>query len=807
MVNFHLYAWRGRKPRAKAVAPELPVDIQLDSMAARIRLPLGVAMRTTLLSLILFTLASSQELEAVIYVSDTMRGAASPTAMAFDSVRNVLYVAGTGSDYVVAVDGTSGAKVAHFPLGATLTVSTLCYRPATNKLYCFSAWLAEVRVIDVTGGAVLKVVPLSSRGLRVLHNPATNRLYSADPDGSTVDVIDCGTDSVRATIPLAGGVDAMCLSRSHNKLYLLNRSYSSISVIDGSADTVLGTISVSENPFSLCADVDGERVYCGAINHKGLYVIDAAGDSVLAQVPGGRALVGLCYSPASGRLYCADSSRHCIYIFDPSSLTFLDSLQAGDEPYYVYWSPTLNRVYAVNRDDRSVSVLDCARDSIVATVMVGLRASGITGNGGGTMLYYLSTRSNGLALIDSLNVRCAEIRFGIAPHSIAGNATGTEVYVGTDYSDSLYLLDCATNTYHSLWFDSFASDLLLYNPPQDKLYGAGPSGYTTILNAGPDTLLKRWPYNGFATAACYNPKYDKVYIGGDVLAIYDGPTNGVLAELTLEGGEATALACDGRTGKVYCAAPGIDGLLVLDGQRNTIVDTAFEVRDDVYALVVDTSARRAYFSGSQEDRVYVLDTDCDSVVKDLPVGDNSVTNFSLDQARHRLYCGGDGDTLMVLDCIGDTFVAHAEAAPVEAMLCDERTGRLYSTSTDDTVRVLDGNTLQPVAKVAIGGGAHHMFLGPARDRLYVTGTSAIYVIRCGVGIAEPATGALAVSRTAQSVFHGPVFSFSPEPEDVLDASGRRVAVLTSGSRLSLPAGVYFLVVRKTAAGRRVVVVR
>jgi DNA-binding beta-propeller fold protein YncE len=767
-------------------------------------------MRTILLSLIVFTLASSQELEAVIYVSDTMRGAASPTAMAFDSVRNVLYVAGTNSDYVVAVDGTTGAKVAHFPLGATFTVSALCYRPATSKLYCFSAWSAETRVLDVTGGAQVKVVALSAPATVLMYNPATNRLYCASPSSSTADVVDCGTDSVRATIPLAGGVNAMCRSRLHGKLYFLSRSYRTITVVDEATDSILSVIPVSQYPFSLCSDEQGERIYCGAIDKKGLYVVDAAGDSVVALVPGGRALVGLCYSPTSNRLYCADSSRDRIYIFDPSSLTFLDSLKVGNEPWYVYWSPTLNRVYAVTRDDRSVSVLDCARDSIVATVDVNLRASGITGNAGGTMLYYLSTRSNGLALIDSLNVLSAAVRFGVGPRSITGNRSGTEVYVGVTYSDSLYVVDCATNTYWSRWFSQLGTTFLLYSPGQDKLYGAGGYDYVTILDAGPDTLLKQWPYGGYATAVCSNPRYDKVYVGGDVLAIYDGPTNGVLAEITLESGEVASLACDARTGKVYLSNDNEEYLLVLDGLRNTIIDTVFNVRYDDVASAVDTGARRVYFATYLNgDFVSVVDADRDSLVREVELGAGQATQLACDQVRHRLYCGGEADTVAVLDCLGDSVAARVSVNPFETMLCDDRAGRLYTMGYDDTLRMLDGGTLGTLGRVAVGGGTHYMFLNTVRDRLYVTSTntSAVYVIRCGVGVAEPVADGFATSRTTQSVFRGPVFSLSAEPEDVLDASGRRVAVLAAGKPVSLPAGVYFLVTRNTGAGRRIVVVR
>jgi hypothetical protein len=96
-----------------------------------------------------------------------------------------------------------------------------------------------------------------------------------------------------------------------------------------------------------------------------------------------------------------------------------------------------------------------------------------------------------------------------------------------------------------------------------------------------------------------------------------------------------------------------------------------------------------------------------------------------------------------------------------------------------------------------------------RDRLYVTSTntSAVYVIRCGVGVAEPVTGTTVAPRAVQSVFRGPVFSTSSEPVDILDAGGRRVAVLPAGGTLSIPAGVYFLVAQRTGAGRRVVVVK
>jgi YVTN family beta-propeller protein len=116
--------------------------------------------------------------------------------------------------------------------------------------------------------------------------------------------------------------------------------------------------------------------------------------------------------------------------------------------------------YITNSGDHSVSVIDTATNSVVATVPVGTGCAGFTCDPfgvavhpAGTFVYVTNPGSNNVSVIDTAtNTVVATVPVGLDPFGVAVHPAGTFVYVTNngvgDYCDGsgVSVLDTATNS-------------------------------------------------------------------------------------------------------------------------------------------------------------------------------------------------------------------------------------------------------------------------------------------------------------------------------------------------------------------------
>jgi YVTN family beta-propeller protein len=86
--------------------------------------------------------------------------------------------------------------------------------------------------------------------------------------------------------------------------------------------------------------------------------------------------------------------------------------------------------YVANTSSATVSVIDGATSTVVATIHVGAQPFGVAVNSTGTRAYVANFGDNTISVIDtSTNTVVATVPVGNAPTGVAVNAAGTAVYV------------------------------------------------------------------------------------------------------------------------------------------------------------------------------------------------------------------------------------------------------------------------------------------------------------------------------------------------------------------------------------------
>jgi YVTN family beta-propeller protein len=172
--------------------------------------------------------------------------------MVYNSSANRIYAGGSGSDRIAVVDAATGARVARIATPAGEGIISLCYNPASNKLYAATyVSTAKLLVIDGTTNGVLATVPVNGYVHSMRVNPATDRVYCVNSGVDSVTVIDGTTNGVVKTVKVGDYPYALCVNTTNNRVYCAGLSDSSVTVIDGATDSVVATVRTGRGPQAL----------------------------------------------------------------------------------------------------------------------------------------------------------------------------------------------------------------------------------------------------------------------------------------------------------------------------------------------------------------------------------------------------------------------------------------------------------------------------------------------------------------------------------------------------------------------------
>ena len=134
------------------------------------------------------------------------------------------------SNSVTAIDGASNAIVA---TGfAEWQPQSLCYNPASNRVYCANYGRGGVTVIDgETNARVAGVRIVDKYPWALCLDPQSNRIYCVCDSSCRMTVIDCASNAVVDTAVVGDSPRAIVWSPTVQRLYVANQGSSDVSVL------------------------------------------------------------------------------------------------------------------------------------------------------------------------------------------------------------------------------------------------------------------------------------------------------------------------------------------------------------------------------------------------------------------------------------------------------------------------------------------------------------------------------------------------------------------------------------------------
>ena len=576
------------------------------------------------------------------------------TDIIYNAAEDKVYCGNAVDSLVRVIDCAGDSIVARVPV--SFGPGALCYNPQLNRVYCAQEDRDEVTVIDCSADSVVSTVWV--RGVEpqdICYDAATNCVYTANAVSNTVSVIDCAGDTVTRLLPAgraprriiagppgkvycacdgmtvevisASGVKtvhtghyptALSFDRAANKVYCAGIYTGWVTVIDAAEDTVLADVRTGY-PLDVCCNPAGNNTYVACHYDDFVEVIGGVSDTVEAVVTFTVCSPGpLCYNTTNNHLYCLDRPHRLLFVIDGESNQVLEALDTRGTQYStdtLIWNQASNKVYVINSEDGTVSVVDCAIDSIVAAVTVGEYPCALCCSDNGKV--YVAVDS-GVAVIDGSGDTLRAVvpvptSYHDNPSSLCYDRADKKLYVGTGYGDTavVRVVDTRVDSVRTSVTLSAPYDLALcWNQNHDKVYAGGYFRKdVSIIDCTSDTVLKHigvftWIDLIYSDSVC-----DKVYCVDDVgyLCIITAATDTLYYRLGV--GAVTALLDNGKRGpanRLYCTDRNADEIAVVSGYKTDSILRRVTVGEDPVALAWNPTYSRIYVSNHGSSSISVI---------------------------------------------------------------------------------------------------------------------------------------------------------------------------------------------------------
>jgi DNA-binding beta-propeller fold protein YncE len=273
------------------------------------------------------------------------------------------------------------------------------------------------------------------------YNSRENVVYGASETGSLVFALDCATNRVISRIPVQRPLNIVYDSLD-NKAYVTvynSGSCDSVLVIDGHTHERLRMVPV-RGATDLVWDRISNRVYVSCDMQWDVKVLDCRTDSVITTIRTGDGPLKMHINPRRRKLYVQNYDEGTVAVVDMTRNEVTKLIAVG----VVFMSGCYDVVadrYWVGMHNR-VSVIDCATDSVVATLPTGVDqwVTALVADGAGKVMAGVYG-ANVLLTKDSYSCSTlVQASIGREPRGATWNADRSRLYIANGLSRSVSVL-------------------------------------------------------------------------------------------------------------------------------------------------------------------------------------------------------------------------------------------------------------------------------------------------------------------------------------------------------------------------------
>jgi YVTN family beta-propeller protein len=276
-------------------------------------------------------------------------------------------------------------------------------------------------------------------------NPVTNMVYAANALSRTITVIDGATNLVTASVPLAFEPAALLCDPTADVLYCRSADSPHLTKVNCGRDNQVSHIYLGAtgrcSAFSLNT-VTGS-VYCATPDR--VLVIDGATGDVSAEIPVPRNnWRDVLFDPVDNRAYCAGDGAAGVTVIDCARNAVVATIQTGARHHSLCRAGRSNRVYCAGPG--GVSAIDASRGRVVDTILLARSPLGMIcyDPGANRVICPEAGKSGRVTLIDCATSDTSSFRAGKGPFLSAMDPIANRFFVLNRLSRDVSIVDAGT---------------------------------------------------------------------------------------------------------------------------------------------------------------------------------------------------------------------------------------------------------------------------------------------------------------------------------------------------------------------------
>lgn len=460
-------------------------------------------------------------------------------------------------------------------------------------------------------------------------------------------------------------------------------------------------------PMAIALDSSRGRIYVvhraryldvaasGRLPTDGVSVLNQATGAIIATIPVGRAPEGshqgIAVDSTRQRAYVTNAGDNTVSIIDTATNTVIATTTVGAEPLGVAADPASGLVYVANGAGRSVTLLDAATGRAVGTI-------NLTGGA-----YNVA--------VDPVT-RLAYVLVSAAPWTVVAidgpaRAVRSQVELSLLLAGRGIAVDPGSRVYASF------SD-------------SGVVAAIDISGARPQEINRIFVSGSYPRQIAVDPTMRVLYATEDANNRVSAFNTSGAAVRTIDVLERpTAIAIDSTARRAYVANTLADSISVLNIDSGATVGT-FLLGTNDSGLAVDSTGRRLYATNMATGTVAVIDSQSCNVTANWYSG-NGPWSIAVDPNLQQLYTVNIFNrrgTLTTLSTVDGRIKARVDIGLASAarVAVNRTTGIAYATGgtvNANTVTAFDGRTLRTTATITVGASPVGVAIDETANRIYV----------------------------------------------------------------------------------------
>ncbi|HTW91081.1 MAG TPA: YncE family protein [bacterium] len=573
-------------------------------------------------------------------------------AMCYAAGPNKVYAACPPDSVVDVIDCATDSVVA---IKVLSWPSALCYNPELNRIYVTKSTSDEVAVIDCGADTVISTIWV--RGVEptaIGYDSATNCVYTLNYTSATSSIIDCASDTVIRVVPVDAKPDRVVVGPD-GKVYCGGYDDSVVTVVEPHGTR---TVPVGLHLSSMSFDPISRKVSC-ALSDSDVVVIDAVGDTVVARVRAGEDLRLVCYDPVDTSTWATSADGAMVGIIDDGTDLLIDALLFGSfAPRNLCYNPANDRLYCLGR---GLAVIACDSNQVVGILPVGGTADSMIRNPVNNRLYFSSPAENTVSILDcASDTIMATVEAGQSPDAMCCSADG-KVYV--TIGGGVAVIDPDGDSVRKVVPTPYDPKTLCYDRTDNRVYAGLDSGrLVSVIDVVRDSVLKNVPVSVSCDKVCWNQNHDKVYVSGSSdtsVVVIDCAGDTVRSSLSVQTFAPLTTYSDSASDRVF----------VSDGDLLYAINPAADTLNGGVGVghvagIVDNGqsggANRLYCAETGNRELCVTNGTGDAIIRRVPMGVNS-TVLAWNPAHWWVYALDPYSPSIVV--VSDTMLGIEETEP------------------------------------------------------------------------------------------------------------------------------------------------